>query len=208
MDPYRLMKWLRVPDVLMVGLAVLLTACFENARAEDTKLDPSNHKILGIDIVQCRTHDIYSKFGPSIPIREDALRLCYASYRDDTLVIFSFRGSRCFRFQLMQQKKKFNKWHFCAKTPVVSGNLATDSGIKLGIDRTRLKKILGPPLSETSRIQRYVFELKQKIKTDDMESQIADDQTGASHRRTKAVIRAEFSETGLISFDFLKLTQY
>ena len=134
-----------------------------SVQAADRQLDPSNHEILGVDVCNCGTHDIYSKFGPSIPVREDIHRLCYVSDRDDTLVIFSFRGSRCFRFQLMLQKKKFNRWHFCAETPVVSRDLSTESGIKLGIAKSQLKTILGYPHRESNRNLIYVYPGNAKI---------------------------------------------
>ncbi len=75
--------------------------------------------------------------------------MCYVSDRDETLILFSFENSQCSRIRLLSQKKKFYKWHFCEKSPLVSKHLATKSGIKLGMSKGGLKAILGSPRSES-----------------------------------------------------------
>ena len=139
----------------------------------------------------------------------DVTRLCYVSHRDDTLVLFTLENSRCTGFRLMSPKNRFYKWHFCEKSPRVSENLATQSGIKLGISKSRVKAILGEPQSESDQQLEYAYELKRK--RTDAENEMPPLQTEGdemtSPRREKIAIRAEFSEDRLILFDVMAYSQ-
>ena len=187
--------------------AYLLLNCVETARAADQSLDPFHITILGLVIGGCASQDIYSKLGPGIPFKNtttvDVRQVCYVSHKDDTLILFSFENSKCSRFRLLSQKMKFYKWHFCEKSPLVSKHLATASGIKLGISKNKLKTILGAPQSESDAYLKFVFEQKQKASRTEIEKTAPHSKDGRKNpcRTAKTIIRAEFSDTGLISFD-------
>jgi hypothetical protein len=191
----------------MLIFACLLFILAQLAHAQDKALDPSHRTILRLVIGDSASHDIYSKMGPSIPIRDNsepsATQLCYVSDRDDTLVVFYSEFSRCGRVRLLSQKKWFRKWHFCSVSPLVSRYLTTASGIKLGMSKRRLKAILGPPRSETDETLEYVYEWRQDINKTEIEAAARQPQIDENNhqRTTKAAIRAVFSDVGLISFD-------
>ena len=191
----------------MLISACLLFFLVDTASVQDRSLDPSHRTILSLVIGDSASHDIYSKMGPAIPFRDNAnpsaTQLCYVSGRDDTLVVFYSEFSRCSRVRLLSQKKRFQKWHFCAASPLVSKDVATASGIRLGMSKQRLKAILGPPDSEADETLNYFYEWQQdKRKTDIEEAAQYMPIDGNNHQpTTKAAIRAEFSEAGLISFD-------
>jgi hypothetical protein len=191
----------------------LFLNCAEAAHAADKKLDKSNFTTLGLVIGDCTSQDIYSKLGPGIPFKEDAnpdlTQVCYVSDRDETLILFYSEYSQCFRLKVMSQKKKFYKWHFCEKSPLVSKHLATASGIKLGMSKSRLKAILGTPRNESKKNLNYAFEWKQKMSKTEFErvSQYIKDVKKNPYWTVKATIRAEFSDAGLISFDVSKISQ-
>ena len=143
------MKTLLKTVSFLLVFACLLFNNLEAARAADKTVDKSKLTILGLVIGDCTSQDIYSKLGPGIPFKDDAnpniTQLCYVSDKDNTLILFSFENSQCVRYKLMSQKTRFYKWHFCEKSPRVSKHLATGSGIKLGMSKSRLKAILGRP---------------------------------------------------------------
>ena len=84
--------------------------------------------------------------------------------------------------------------------------MATESGIKLGMSKSRMKVILGAPQNESDEIVNYVYEWKQKMNKAEMEraSQYIKDIKNNPFWTVKATIRAEFSDGGLISFDVLR----
>ena len=73
---------------------------------------------------------------------------------------------------------------------------STDSGIKLGISKRRLKTILGAPPGESDESLIYAYEWRLKRSTNEV-----------TDRMVKAAITAEFSNTGLISFDVSTISQ-
>ena len=152
------MKSLAKPVAFFLALACLFLSFIETAGAADKTPSQSNFTIVGLDIGGCTVQDIYSKLGPTIPVRDDANQLCYVSDRDETLILFSLENSKCTGFKMMLQKKRFYKWHFCEKSPLVSKHLATESGIKLGMSKSRLKTILGAPHSESDENMKYIYE--------------------------------------------------
>ena len=187
--------------------ACLLFIFVDIANVQDRSLDSSHRTILSLVIGDSVSRDIYSKMGPGIPIRDNsnpsATQLCYVSGRDDTLVIFYSEFSRCSRVRLLSQKKRFQKWHFCSESPLVSKDVATASGIRLGMSKTRLKTILGAPRSETDETVNYVYEWQQKMNSAEIDKTSKDSGYLDNNRlrMVKATIQAEFSVSGLISFD-------
>lgn len=172
-----------IPYLILLFLTCLPYFHFKAALAGDHEPGPAGLTILGLDINDCTSLDIYSRLGPTIPVRDESNRLCYVSDRDETLLLFSTKGSRCIGFKMMLQKKRFIKWHFCEKSPLVSTRMATENGIKLGMTKSRLKTILGIPAQETEQNLIYVYSGQVKIS-------------------------AEFSDNGLILFDLSKFRQY
>jgi hypothetical protein len=200
--------------IILAVLSCSLSYDVQAAQAADKTLDKSNLTILGVVIGDCTSLDVYSKLGPSIPFKDvakpDVTQMCYVSDQDETLVLFSFENSQCSRFRLMSPKNKFYKWHFCEKSPLVSKHLATASGLKLGIRKSRMKAVLGAPQKESDENLTYVYEWQQKMNKAEIEraSQHSKAVKMNPFWTVKAAIRAEFSEKGLILFDVIKYSQY
>jgi hypothetical protein len=195
-------------------LAYLLINYVEAAQAADKTLDTSNLTILGLIIGDSASQDIYSKFGPGIAFKDtaeaDETQVCYVSDKDETLILFSFENFQFSRIRLLSQKKKFYKWHFCEKTPLVSRHLATASGIKLGMSKNGLKAILGAPHSESDENMSDAYEWKQKMNKP-ANREAGQHSKGVKKnpcRTVRATIRIEFSDTGLISFEVSRYSQY
>ena len=127
----------------------------------------SNYTIMGLTIGECSRHDVLSKLGPTLRISDgkspDLGHLCYQSDRDETLIVFSFKANQCIRFQMIARKDQFYKWHFCAVSPLVAERIATESGITLGMQKSRLIKILGNPKKESEAMLFFEFK-KKKLK--------------------------------------------
>ena len=204
-----LMKPLTVPILFIWVLACLLFSYIEAARAADKTPYQSHFTILGLVIGDGTSEDIFSRLGPTIPIKDDVNQLCYVSDKDETLIIFTTESSQCTGFKMMSQKMKFYKWHFCEKSPLVSKGLATVSGIKLGISKSRLKAILGTPRNESDKNLDYVYEWQQKQDPAETKSDLQGSREAIDgpYRMVKATIRAQFSDDRLISFDLSKISQ-
>ena len=208
------MKILLTFFIILSVLSSLPVNFVETAYSADKTPDESNFRILGLFIGDCAPQDVYSKLGPGISFKDEAnadlTQVCYASDKDETLILFSFENFQCSRFSLLSQKKRFYKWHFCEKTPLISKHLTTASGIKLGMSKSELKAILGAPHSESDENMSYAYEWKQKMnKTKNGEAgQHSKDVKKNPHRTVKATIRTEFSDTGLISFEVSRYSQY
>lgn len=194
------MKPLLTSLIFFTVLTCLTFNVVGSAQAADKKLAAPHLTILGLAIGDCAPRDVYSKFGPGIVFKDSAEKeethVCYVSDKDETLILFSFENSQCSGVRLLSQKKKFYKWHFCETSPPVSRHLATDSGIKLGISKSRLKTILGAPHSESDESLIYVYEWRLERNTDEV-----------TDRTVTAAITAEFSNTRLISFDVSIISQ-
>ena len=208
------MKILLTFFIILSVLSSLPVKFVETAYSADKTLDESNFRILGLFIGDCAPQDVYSKLGPGISFKDEAnadlTQVCYVSDKDETLILFSFENFQCSRIRLLSQKKKFYKWHFCEKSPLVSRHLATESGIKLGASKSELKAILGAPHSESDKNLTCAYEWKQKMnKTENGEAgQHSKDVKKNPHRTVRATIRTEFSDTGLISFEVSRYSQY
>jgi hypothetical protein len=213
MASIRKMKTLLASLIFFPVLVCLIINVAGSVQAADKKPASSHLTILGLAIGDCNSRDIYSKLGPGIPFKDEAkadvTQVCFISNKDETLILFSFENYQCSRVRLLSQKKRFYKWHFCETSPLVSRRLATESGIKLGMSKSRLKAILGAPHSESDENMKYIYEWKQKRNTAETQrdSQDSRDTKDAPHRTVKATIHAEFSDAKLISFDVSKISQ-
>ena len=80
----------------------------------------------------------------------------------------------------------------------------------LGMSKNGLKTLLGTPHSESDENMSPAYEWKQKMnKIENGEAgQHSKDVKKNPHRTVKATIRTEFSDTGLISFEVSRYSQY
>ena len=171
------------------------------------ELNKSNYTILGLTIGECFRHDILSKLGPALKIRDEndpgLDHLCYISDRDETLMVFSFKASRFRRFQMMSHKNRFYKWHFCEVSPLVSKETSTESGIILGMSKDRLKAILGIPQKESNEMLVFEYKRKKPVEKEELNNESHDftDMNSVSSRNMSIYIEARFVDSELSSLE-------
>jgi hypothetical protein len=171
------------------------------------ELSKSNYTILGLTIGEDFRHDILSKLGPTLKIRDEndsgVDHLCYISDRDETLFIFSFKASRFRRFQMMSHKNRFYKWHFCEVSPLVAKETSTESGIILGMSKDRLKAILGIPKKESKEMLVFEYKRKKQMEKEELkkESHGFTDMNTVSSRTVSVYVEARFVDSELSSFE-------
>ena len=188
---------------------IIVLQAFSHVHASSTirykKLNKSHYTILGLTIGECSREDILSKLGPSLSIKgekkTDINHLCYISDRHETLIIFSFEENQCKRFRMISRKAQFYKWHFCAISPLISNEISTLSGIELGMQKNRLKEILGTPERDSGEI--LVFKYNQKTTTEIEEHKRGfrdpDDENIALPATVRIYIEAGFADSVLSS---------
>jgi hypothetical protein len=196
-------------NYLIIICMVLYGFChvYASSQSQNKDLNKSNYTVMGLTIGECSRHDILSKLGPTLMIKDEENthidHLCYISDRDETLIIFSFKANQCARFQMMSRKHQFYKWHFCAVSPLVTEEMSTESGITLGMHKDQLKTMLGTPKKDSDEI--LVFEYKRKIPMENEElkkgSQYFEDRNIDSSRTVSIYVEARFVDSELSSFD-------
>lgn len=106
-------------------------------------------------------HDLFHGFGAAgnktltveESLRRDVERvLCYASARpgDDTVALFTLAHcpddcSRVSEIQVRARKREVRVLKKCASVPGVGRNIATESGLRLGMTAKEATAVLGPP---------------------------------------------------------------
>jgi hypothetical protein len=76
-------------------------------------------------------------------------QVCYVSENPDdrTLVLFSthdwVKRDLLAELKILADKKSFHKFNRCGKSPLITKDLMTASGLKLGLTKDQVKEILG-----------------------------------------------------------------
>ena len=116
-------------------------------------IDPANFEIAGIELGGIEVGEdqfayLAKKFGNAEEIeRGDAAsgrdQVCYQSATGDTHLIFEF-GEVEGIFYLFKGGEDWEGSEVCAKSALVTENLSTRSGLRLGLGRSQVEAILGP----------------------------------------------------------------
>lgn len=201
---------MRIPAVILILISIKF--CVANSpvaasQVQNKQLAKSNYTIYGLTIGKARLPDFFSKLGPTIVFEDDsnseARCICYVSDRDETLILIKLENYRRSRFKLMSQKMKFYKWHFCERSLLVSDNLSFQNGIKLGMDKARIKSVFGSPEEETPDRLRYAYRWKENIQDNEaIEVDCDPDMLHHEHCRTVTLkVIADFFNSKLINLD-------
>lgn len=133
----------------------------------------SNFKIAGITPTNPQDFsEILSKFGEGTEVaRGDAAsgryQICYRAPSGGVRLIVEF-GELNSVFYLFEGGPEWNGSELCAPTATVSANISTASGLGLGIERQKVKSILGNPSVATPKKLVYYFALKKKSTPEDL----------------------------------------
>ena len=136
---------------------------------KDKPIDDASFEIAGVAIGGQQFVELARKLGKADEIqRGDAAsgrrQVCYESAKGNPAVhlIFEF-GEVEGTFYLFQGGADWNGSKACAKSTLISKNLMTRSGLRLGIERSRVEAILGPP--DAVRADRIFYSREVRRKT-------------------------------------------
>ncbi len=133
--------------LLVGGLVSILFFVLTGALAEGQKLDPKNFEVLGIRLGSSEVADVERILGTA-PVKqarhiEEASR-CYASPENGgTILEFDNWLTGVVEFRFYQGSTQ--SISRCAQSRLVSSSLSTASGLKLGMGRSEVVALLGPP---------------------------------------------------------------
>jgi hypothetical protein len=115
------------------------------------KIDDANFEIAGVALGDNQFKELAKKFGKADEItRGDAAsgrhQVCYESLEGSPTVrlIFEF-GEVEANFYLLEGGKSWSDSKACLKSKSITKNLKTRSGLRLGLNRSKVEAILGPP---------------------------------------------------------------
>ncbi len=145
--------------VVVVGsLTVMAAGCVATAAQKTSRLDPGNFEILGIILGKSDEADLARILRPAPPVQasepEEAIR-CYVSSgaHKTVLEVWDWAGT-VVEFRLLEGPAQAVEK--CAPTPHVSNLLATESGLKLGMSRGEVIRLLGRPTK--TRKGAYIYQ--------------------------------------------------
>jgi hypothetical protein len=154
-------------------------------KTQHRALAPSNFEIEGIRLQPGVVRQAADKLGKlTIVARGDAsesrIQACYvqtATARKTTHLIFEedgegFGGS----FYLFSDARPWNGSNLCAKSPLVSENVATAAGLHLGMTPAEVESILGKPSTSAAGELTYVLETRNKTAPEKLKKLRAQDQ--------------------------------
>ncbi len=131
-------------------------------------IDEANFRIAGISIAENQFAELTKKFGKADEIeRGDAAsgrhQVCYRSVDGARPVhlIFEF-GEVEGIFYLFEGGPDWKGSEACVRSKLVSRNLSTQSGLRLGLSRPEVEVILGKPDAATGESIFYSREVKRK----------------------------------------------
>lgn len=144
---------------ILLAAASLNTLCAAGASAPcfGGKVHPEHETILGIRLGVSNADDVTRTFGRA-PHRESSeheeTTSCYVG-RDRTIVEFSYWIAEPIEFRLFHSDDRSDL--MCVLSPVVSKELATMSGLRLGLSEEEVVEILGSPIERGT--SRFVYEI-------------------------------------------------
>ncbi len=153
-------------------------------------------RILGLTVLaRDNDHWLFPKFGEAPAVfRGDAstarVQVCYRSSNSDGTYLISESGEVELGFYLFTDTRKWKGQELCHRSPLVSMELATDSGLHLGLTRSHVRKILGKPSLETMNTQVYSTVVEISTSPDGIKNFL---QRNPSYRETE--IATEFSKS-------------
>lgn len=127
----------------------------ENIEALDKEIDDEHLMLLGVTLGENTLREVQRRFGPAEQIRvgQDGVLICYRSLQqdDNTMVVFgadSQGGQRLINFQLVAGQQPFRGKEQCASSLLVSKEVATKSGLKIGLNAETVRSLWGGPMIE------------------------------------------------------------
>jgi hypothetical protein len=126
-------------------------------REQEGEIAVAHLTLLEFTLGQHTIQEVEAKLGkPTQYVNEDShgKAVCYVAARkgDQTIVAFGtgIMGGETYllNFQLMAEEVRFKERRKCQRSPWVSREVTTASGLKLGMDRGQIITLLGTPTRE------------------------------------------------------------
>lgn len=155
--------------IVLLCISNLCQACeFEDIIGVNRieKIDNGTFTILGLSLRNSSLKDILFKMGEIKRAKRDKWdfdHFCYNSTRDDTMIVIGIDDSKFSCFQITSKLSGFQENDGCVESSLINKEISTDNGIKLGLNRKQLKKILGTPTKETNKGLFYRNEWRLKM---------------------------------------------
>lgn len=153
-----------------------------NLKLAEKRFDRNNFRILGLSLSTLDFRVVAAKLGTAkIVDRGDASysrsQACYVSADDSDKVYLIFEGGEggSSTFYLFHAATDWKGSKFCAQSALVSENLATATGLKLGLARDEVEAILGKPDSTEQNRIGYCREFKRRTTREEFQKLRGDD---------------------------------
>lgn len=134
------------------------------------QIDKSHLTVLGFTIGKHSLQDVQSMLGQTetFSVKEHApSQICYVSKEPDkTIIIFEAGAMGSWKyltgFRIMSDKTKFPEVSKCKEFNMISRDIKTKSGIKLGISKNKFRTMFGKPIKEIDNNWFYVYHALKK----------------------------------------------
>jgi hypothetical protein len=134
--------------------------------------------ILGLTIGSTSMTDVQAKLGQAqvLPVHGDVSAshtICYMSPTDGTVLTLGTNGPGggyvdLSEFAIWSREAKFSNVSACSQSKLVSRDLSTPSGIKLGLSLKQLNNIVGKRATTQRAVAHYELLCLQKMTPDEM----------------------------------------
>jgi hypothetical protein len=146
---------------LLASLAMQGTAMSTARPAQGNMLNPKNFEVLGVRLSDSTVTDVERILGPA-PSKQgpnaETSTTCYTSMGSDrTILEFEYWFERVVEFRLFIGAPQSASR--CTKSKLVSADLATSSGLRLGMSRDKVIALLGSPSKNSQTVSPMRFRM-------------------------------------------------
>jgi hypothetical protein len=149
----------------------------EEVKAGNSELHEGTFSIDRLELGKIGINEIRRRWGKATVVERgdastDRRQLCYVSPTtgEPVYVVFEF-GEDVSNFYIFTGSKHWKGERLCVKTAKVSKDVATASGLKLGLSQDAVKAILGQPDATQDAVFMYSREVKRKASAAQIERQ-------------------------------------
>lgn len=197
--------------LLLLGSLAMHSSAMGTARSAQGKmLNPKNFEVLGVSLSESTVADVVrilgtapSKQGPNAEISIS----CYTSQGSDMTVLeFEYWFETMVEFRLFLGTPQSAS--DCSKSKLVSANLATGSGLRLGMSKDEVIALLGSPSIKKSNRLTYDFSYDRPPTSEEIKLFKHQNATPPVSINVYGRIALQFRDGKLVSIDVLRGEDY
>ncbi|MGB9073054.1 MAG: hypothetical protein WCC22_10330 [Terriglobales bacterium] len=149
----------------------------DEKNAKKVEITDADATILGLAIGRASLKDVQTKLGSAIVTRvsreeESDVSICYVSPADGTVLVFYSGvmggGEDITWFALWSREAAFPHASQCTPSKMVSRGLGTQSGVRLGLTKADLERIVGKPTERGPKSVKYNYLCRKKMTEDEI----------------------------------------